>query len=309
MVEDSIHASAEEEGPTRKPWSMPTEVDYYSKMLKSIKSKRYESYAVSRVVHLLDDPEIELVTQKPIRLADGTLALLDLFLPQFNLGIEIDELHHLDAGTREYDRAREQAVIDIADLPPLVHLGVETTDSLDTLKEKTDDLIRDICGWKRAAITRGTFLPFSYGDRYRPEYWRARGRITTEDDIQMPRIRQVLALFGIDVQFPRRGTHSLHENFQVWMPTLDQKDVTPRKDWKNVLSDTGDIITQTQLIDGDFGHNEDMRSVVFAKYKDPIFLDTYYRFLGIFRVAGIDDTGRVVTLRREQTEIDLTPYL
>lgn len=311
QIEDSIQASAkaEQKKRTRGKWTMPTEVDFSSKMLNSIRGKKYESYAISRIVHLLDDPEIELVTQKPIRLADNSLALLDLFLPQFDIGVEVDELHHLAEGTRAYDQAREQAVIVSSDIHPLVHLSVESTDPLSTLKEKTDELIARIREWKAEAVDAGTFIPFSYGDRYSPEYWRERGVITIDDDIQMPRMRQVLALFGKNVEHWQMGTYALRKNFQVWMPGLHQDNTPNRPDWKNVLGPDGLTITQTQLIDGEFGHNQDMRSIVFARFKDPVFLDTYYRFLGVFRVDSIDETGRIVTLQREDTQIDLSPYL
>ncbi|CAH0123964.1 AbaSI family restriction endonuclease [Microbacterium foliorum] len=310
-IDDSVQASAEEDASkaTRTPWTMPTEVDYYGRMLRSVRGKKYEVYAVSRILHLLDDPEIEIVTQKPIRKPDGSMALLDLYLPQFKVGVEIDEGHHFAKGSPEADKLREQAVLEASDIKPLVHLEVPSTDPLSTLKEKTDTLIADIRRWKADAISTDTFTPYNYGDRYVPEYWRARGKVTVDDDIQMPRMRQVLALFGKKVDHWQMGTYSLGENFQVWMPGLDQEKVTPRKDWKNVLSDDGETLTQTQLVDGDFAHNDQMRNVVFAKFKDPVFLDTYYRFLGVFAVEGIDDTGKIVTFRREATEIDLTPFL
>ncbi len=307
-IEDS--AVEEDAGKaTRTPWAMPTEVDYYGKMLRSIRGKKYEVYAVSRIMHLLDDPEIELVTQKPVLKPDGGMALLDLYLPQFKVGVEVDEGHHFAKGSPEADKLREQAVLDISDIKPLVHLKVPTTDPLDTLKEKTDTLIARIREWKDDAIAQGTFTPYNYGDRYLPDYWRRRGAITIDDDIQMPRMRQVLALFGKDVAHWQMATFTLGENFQVWMPGLDQEHVTPRNDWKNVLSDDGETLTQTQLQGEPGPHNDKMRNVVFAKFKDPVFLDTYYRFLGVFAVDSIDETGRVVTFRREATEIDLTPYL
>lgn len=287
---------------------MPTEVDYYAGMLRAVSGKKYELYAVSRVLHRLDDPEIELVTQKPVRKPDGDLALLDLYLPQFRVGVEVDEGHHFAEGSPEADRLREQAVLDSSAISRFVRLMVPTTDPLSTLKEKTDVLVEDIRAWKADAIAAGTFAPYSYGDRYRPAYWRERGKISTLDDIQMPRMRQVLALFGKDVAHWQKATYSLGKNFQVWMPTLHQKNVTPRDDWKNVLSEDGETLTQEQLRGAIGPHNDRMRNVVFAKFKDPVFLDTYYRFLGVFAVDQIDGSGKTVTFRRDATEIDLTPY-
>lgn len=102
-IDDSMQTSvkAQQKGKkTRAPWTMPTEVDYYGKMLRSIRGKKYEVYAVSRIMHLLDDPEIELITQKPVLISDGSMALLDLYLPQFKIGIEVDEGHDFAKGSQ-----------------------------------------------------------------------------------------------------------------------------------------------------------------------------------------------------------------
>lgn len=293
------------------PWTPPTEVDFYSRMLSAIKKKGYETYAISRILHRLDDPDIELVTQQAVRLDNGKLALLDLYLPQFGIGVEIDEEHHFSEGSVEADKLREKAIVRVTE-SHMRRIRVKNTDPLITLTHLVDALIADIQKWKEEAVTTGAFTPFVYGHRHDPAHWRnVVGKVRIGDDIQMHSTADVCALFGKDYKLWRQGVLALPDAMQVWMPTLDQEGVTSRRDWKNQLTRDGKTIVQTQLRDGNFTPaKEQPRSIVFAKFKDPVFTTQYYRFLGVFEVVKID--GRKTTLTRLDgdagTEVDLTPF-
>ncbi|WP_404474218.1 AbaSI family restriction endonuclease [Microbacterium aerolatum] len=289
-------------------WTPPSEVDFHSRMLRSITGKRYEVYAISRVIHLLDDPEIELVTQQPIRLENGRLALLDLYLPQFGVGIEVDELHHFSAGSRAADKVREQAIINVASTS-IRRVRVDDAASLTTLKGEVDDLIRSIRQLKADAIAAGTFAPFVYGHRHDTVHWRSVGTVTTSDDIQMHSMVDVLALFGKNVEHWQRGVLRLSDTLQVWMPALAQEGLPSRSDWKNTLSRDELTIVEEQVTDGDFMYDQDVRSIVFARFKDPVFLTQYYRFLGVFEIAEIDESAKKrVTYTRIASDVDLTVF-
>lgn len=277
-------------------WTPPTEVDFHGRMLRSIRGKRYEVYAVSRIIHMLDDPDIELVTQQPVRLDNGQLALLDLYLPQFNVGIEIDELHHFSEDSQAADKVREQAIVAVA-ASNIRRVRVEETDSLTTLKHAVDELIASIRRLKEDAVTAGTFTPFVYGDRYDPAHWRTVGAVTTRDDIQMHSMVDVLALFGKEVAHWQRGVFRLTDTLQVWMPTLAQEGMSARSDWKNSLSRDELSIVEEQLTDGEYVYDKAVRSVVFARFKDPVFLMQYYRFLGVFEISDIQESE---TSRKKQ---------
>lgn len=289
-------------------WTPPSEVDFHSRMLRSIRGKRYEVYAISRVIHLLDDPEIELVTQQPVRLENGNLALLDLYLPQFNVGVEVDELHHFSEGSQEADKVREQAIVSVAS-NSIRRIRVEDASSLTTLKREVDELIGDIRQMKVDAIASGDFIPFVYGNRYDPSHWRSEGAVTTADDIQMHSMVDVLALFGKHVEHWQRGVYRLSDTLQVWMPTLAQEGMSSRSDWKNTLSRDELTIVEEQLADGDYIYDKSVRSVVFARFKDPVFLTQYYRFLGVFKISEVEESEKKrVTYSRVASQIDLTAF-
>lgn len=295
----------------RTRWIAPSEVDFHSRMLRSIKGKRYEVYAISRILHLLDDPEIEIVTQQPVRIG-RKLALLDLYLPQFKIGIEVDELHHFTESSQEADKVREQAIIRVA-TKDIWRVRVEEAGSLTTLKHEVDSIIERIRGLKAAAIDAGTFTPFVYGNRYSPQHWRKVGKVTTADDIQMHVMVDVCALFGKTVRHWQRGVLPLTDTLQVWMPHLAQEGLSARTDWKNTLSRDEQTIVEEQLTDGAYTYDANVRSVVFAKFKDPVLLTQFYRFLGVFEIVDVAETNgtgskRRVTYARVAAEIDLTVY-
>ena len=51
-------------------------------------------YVITRLIHLLDDPEIEFVCQQLIRTPNGKRYLADLCFPSLGVYLEIDEFHH-----------------------------------------------------------------------------------------------------------------------------------------------------------------------------------------------------------------------
>jgi hypothetical protein len=68
-----------------------TQLDYISCILNKMRHKKYECYVLSRLWHRLDDLTIEINPQQYIARENG-FALADLYLPQFNLVIEVDRI-------------------------------------------------------------------------------------------------------------------------------------------------------------------------------------------------------------------------
>ncbi len=73
---------------------MDWKYDYLVEQIHRTAYKKHESFVVGALLH---DPELRCLqpcTQFYVRCVDKTYALLDLFYPQINLAIEIDEEHH-----------------------------------------------------------------------------------------------------------------------------------------------------------------------------------------------------------------------
>ncbi|MFO8067398.1 MAG: hypothetical protein R6U11_07440, partial [Bacteroidales bacterium] len=68
-------------------------LDYIARQLSRARKKRYEHYVTTRIWHLLNDLTIKLVTQQYVKRPEGR-ALTDIYFPQLQIHIEIDENHH-----------------------------------------------------------------------------------------------------------------------------------------------------------------------------------------------------------------------
>ena len=71
--------------------------NFIKKQLSKTNKKNDENYVVSRIWHLLNNPDVKMITQQYIvrDVETKTYALADIYFPQINMIIEID-----DASTR-----------------------------------------------------------------------------------------------------------------------------------------------------------------------------------------------------------------
>ena len=68
--------------------------EYLVRNLSSTKRKNYENYVINKVYFEINDLDIKPVSQQYVRRSENTYAMIDLYFPQFNIGVECDELHH-----------------------------------------------------------------------------------------------------------------------------------------------------------------------------------------------------------------------
>lgn len=161
-----------------------TKKDYILRRFAKISHKRWESFVISRIIHGIDDREIEFVTQQCVRFADGTRALTDLFFPQFNIHLEIDEPHHYKQS--KADLKREQDII-LATGHQIERLiisdGKGGEKEIDLICSEVDSFISLIKRLKTAKIAKGDFLPWDLDERYSSEIFIKRGYIDREDNV------------------------------------------------------------------------------------------------------------------------------
>ena len=70
-----------------------TKRDYIIRQIAKTNKKNYENYVVTRIYHLLNRTDLKFITQQYVNRPDGH-ALTDMYLPQLQLHIEIDESFH-----------------------------------------------------------------------------------------------------------------------------------------------------------------------------------------------------------------------
>lgn len=138
---------------------------YVTRSLAKLTRKPWELFAISRILHKLDDDEIEFVMQQYVRREAGSRALTDLYFPQFSLHLEIDEPHHEKAAHSKSDRLRELDIIEATD-HEIDRIKIADPEGdpknpkpMPEIKRDIDAFIEKVRQKKLAAIANGTFSP------------------------------------------------------------------------------------------------------------------------------------------------------
>ncbi|MDF2374572.1 MAG: hypothetical protein P1V21_27705 [Rhizobiaceae bacterium] len=293
--------------------------DYILARFGKIRHKRWELYAVTRVVHLLNDPEIEFVCQQLVRGKSGRY-LIDLFFPQFNISLEIDEKHHSSEhkehfsseglNSRRYlkkDELRTQEIIDATGIDEerittwVIASGEIFEKELGEFNEDLNRFIGKIRSEKQRKINQGEFVPWDYEMQFHPDRHRKRGSISLETGGAVFRThKDALCCFGYGGGNYQRGMWKLRNNDElyVWFPKLYEND-----GWSNKISEDGRRIDETSDLPENIEKiKKDLhkgKRIVFAHETDS-FGKTLYRFRGVFKFSPEKSsikTGAVVYCR------------
>lgn len=254
------------------------ELDYYATIFKKIRNKKYEFFVISRIVHFLNDRELEFTTQQLIRTKEGRF-LLDLYFPQLKIVIEVDESYHTCDRQIAKDEKRDKAVVEATNVV-IKRIGV-AGQSFDDVNSKIDSMVRVIQQKKKELQDASQFVPFVYGQKYETEYWLEKGKLSVSDDARFRTHVDVARLFGKNYKGHQQALINLDDSHSVWFPKLYENG-----DWDNKLSADGTKIEMRKVSGGRFSAKEirEVKSYVFAHHRDE-FGKIYYAFKGLFEVT------------------------
>ena len=90
---------------------------YVTRNFQKISGKRWELYVITRVIHLLNDPDIEYVCQQYINPPKNKeYYLADLAFPSLKLYLEIDEGQHGGESHQAADIKRDAEILEATEL-------------------------------------------------------------------------------------------------------------------------------------------------------------------------------------------------
>lgn len=81
---------------------------HLKKNKRDFRVKKHENFAVTSLIHDTRLRELKPLTQHYVPLSNSNYALIDLYYPQIDLAIEIDEPHHLD--NQDADKNRQEGI-------------------------------------------------------------------------------------------------------------------------------------------------------------------------------------------------------
>ena len=293
--------------------SLMTEIEkreYLIKTLSRTKRKDYENYVIGAIWHRLNNLEIKPVSQQYVKRGDGKYALLDLYFPQINVGIECDEAYH--ENNTEPDKIREANVEQA-----LTSMQTGKDFTLIRINANTDvvELERQI----NEAVKRIQELYESYGcpkwseEKDSVEKVTASGELSLYDNLQFNRIIDIAKCFGRDYKAMQASTFFINPHTLVWCPKLaveigGELKAPSAAGWLNILSENWDKITT--IVPEDKEHHEKYRNpkldiLVFAQSKNNLG-QTTYNFLGVYGFEKSEDGKEKIIYRRTNETYSLS---
>ena len=285
-----------------------------SRSLSKIKHKRYELYVLSRILHLLNDPGIKFNFQQYARRVGDKFALIDLYLPQFNIAIEVDEVYHKTQLTADEIRQREIEIEN--NIEPQDVIRIDCSKGIVDVNNKISNYVKKIKAAKEFAEQEGRYEAWDGLSGY--EHYRQKGVLSLKDNQELSSPTEICNIFGI-LNAPQRGStvwyRDKDESYRIWWPRENYEDANGNisGDWYNRM--TGDKIEEYCLKPGnDNGHNprqehldkvikENRPRIVFYAKRN-MLNERLYRYVGVFKldVEESRKEGKCVWKRNDKSE-------
>lgn len=295
--------------------------DYILAILRQISHKPWELFVISRIIHLLSDDDIEFITQQYVRRPDGRRALTDLYFPQLNLHLEIDEPHHLSQ--QEEDALRERDIVQqthhqVERIP--ICSQVRRDDGtlapgprrpLSNIRQDIDSFVQLVARRKAKRMSDGQFEAWDLDNKYDPNIHIKKGYIDERENVVFRNQVDALRCFGFTGKGWQKAAWTIPDGTKdlVWFPRL-----YAHNNWLNSLEDDGRVLLErattaegvnsiakqkAQYIQKNHNYN-----IVFAKAKDA-FGQNLLRYVGTFKVNLLKSTENCLRFDLVRTREDI----
>ncbi|MBR1667145.1 MAG: hypothetical protein IJ693_02575 [Bacteroidaceae bacterium] len=268
-------------------------LNYLTQMFKKVKFKPIESYIAQRIWHRLDRTNVEMVCQQYVRRGEA-YALVDLFFPQINYGVEIDEAYHANPEQKRRDELRTYEIIRNTEIKLeriICYDKNKSTENetfycaLEDIHQQVDKVVSEIRQRIEEEEKQSRFQPWTNEDKLKPDFHRAKGVLRVKDNDSFRTTLDICKTFGMDVKSNRRGGKSLNNGYLLWWPKYGHKT------WSNELSEDGETITERKNTAPTVSTPEPLleqrKRITFFKQENA-FGVSLYRFVGVFQMSSTD---------------------
>lgn len=262
---------------------------------KRTRNKKYENYVVNAIYAKVGNYDLIPVTQQCVHDPDDERKyfLIDLYFPQLNYGIEVDEGHHFNAEAEEKDQLRSEVIMSAINCP-IKRISVVTPDGcpreLSDVNSQIDALVKEI----RERIEQNGGVVWKTNEDFQKEV-QDRGKITVSDSVWFSTLSDVIEFCtGIrpEIQWSCAKKFNL-KKLMIWSPTLteDGKKLKDDTRWINRLNKDKSVLSETDLKgeceDPEGWNDNDYKRVIFIKMKNEFGKDVC-KFIGVFEANGAD---------------------
>ena len=255
-----------------------TKRDYIIKQLSKTNKKNFENYVLTRIWHLLNREDIKFVTQQYVHRPNGH-ALTDMYFPQLNLHIEVDESFHKKQVQLDINRET-----DIIQATNHIIKRIEITEEIEPINKQIDEIIDFIRSIIKNQEMTGKFESWDFEKKFDPDYYVKKGYLDIAENPAFRRIVDACNCLGqnyIAVQ-SNWFKSKVYDGYYLWFPKFYNND-----EWDNSISDDGLIITEKcknpKKAEKWFNNtiNNPVKRITFPRRIDNLGF-RLYKFTGIF---------------------------
>lgn len=282
-------------------------VDYLIRTFSRTKRKDYENYILNAIWQGIDCIDIRPVTQQFVRVNADKYYLIDLYFPQINIGIEVDEAFHKKNIELDLKRSltieeklssiREDSLFEIKRVDATLSLQELTVRIKEISLEIKEKIIEnDITQWDTDISVK--------------ERVEEKGFLSVDDFYRFRLMTDVAnQLFFKEYKGFQRGSFSTiveDTPVAVWFPIISTEDKKEHNQWLNYLDNTWSILEEKNIRGDDKLHHHKLGElrIVCAKIRDH-FGKFNYRYIGNFKLNNISADNKV----RSYVKISETLYI
>ena len=212
---------------------MNFKLDYITRILQKTSKKRIENYVISRIWHQLNNEEIKFSHQQYVNRNDNNFALTDLYFPQLNYHIEVNEEFHYKTDIKiNADKLREEDIIRNTKGHTIRFIDCQNDKTLEEIHLQIDQIVLEINELVQVQKQENKFQAWSE-EELKPTYWKQKGIISVDDNVNLRTIDEIGFLFDEKVMnkgFLKAGAVKyIKDGFsEVWWPSEIKK-----SNWEN----------------------------------------------------------------------------
>jgi len=173
---------------------MNFKLDYITRILQKTSKKRIENYVISRIWHQLNNDEIKIHHQQYVNRNDNNYALTDLYFPQINYHIEVnEEFHYKDETKIGIDKLRDE---DITQKTGHIirYVDCQNNKSLEEIHLQIDEIVEEINNLIEDQKRLNKFQAWNE-EELKPTYWKQKGNISVDENVNLRTIDEIGLLF------------------------------------------------------------------------------------------------------------------
>ena len=244
-------------------YNLSEQLDHIAYMFNvRTKRKAYENFIVNAIYTKIGNPELMPVTQQYVKNPNDSRGyyLLDLYFPQINFGVEIDEGYHCNEANQLKDEEREEAIKSAIECDEeRIAIFAKGVDG-DWRKRSYDEICKDIDRIVVLIKERIATIPGGlkwHTNEEKISAVKERGVFDVKDDVNYRTITDIYNICGgsrrsgKEVNSLQRAYLKLNDNYHLWVPTLaiktDNGDYLSKHNYHNLLNEDKTIIEERSL--------------------------------------------------------------